>query len=155
MKNLLKRLDNLKNKGDILKFLVGYEEDLEEYEEHLKIEGKTLEQANRENAVWFAYYDERRVEVGSVIQYLIAELDGAKGRSMKRLTEGYPVDLGVREKDTYMGADPEILELRKVYLQVKELHDKYCSVADSFKHRGFDLRNITNARVNALEHVQL
>lgn len=155
MRNLAKSLEKLEKKADVIRLLPGYEEQALGYKEHLAIEGKTLQEACVENSVWFAYYDERRIEVNSMLKFMLAEMEAIKGKVIKNLTEGYRVSLGIREKEFYLANDPEFKEARKIYLQVEEIRDKFVSITEAFKNRGYDLRNITNARVAALENTLL
>ena len=39
----------------------------------------------------------------------------------------------------------------QLYLEVKDLHDRYAGVVDGFRSRGFALNNITKIRVSSLE----
>jgi hypothetical protein len=43
----------------------------------------------------------------------------------------------------------------ELYLEVKDLHDRYAAVVDAFRSRGFALNNITKIRVAALEDVTI
>lgn len=148
-KNLQKDFSNL---DEVLK---PYLSMLEEAEEHLKIEGKTLEKANVEQAAWHSYYDERKVELKSLSDYVNARVNSIRGTLFQNFTETYSFDLPERTKDKYVDKEPAYLDIYEVYLEVHELYKKFDSIVEAFKSRGFALRNITQIRVAALEDVLL
>lgn len=132
-----------------------YENMLSDAEEHLKIEGKNLEKANIEQAAWQSYYDERKVELNTLLKFFEARVDSTRGRLFQKYTETYSHDLSDRAKDKYIDHEDAYLTNYELYLEVKEMHDKYAAVVEAFKSRGFALRNIVQLRVAALEDVNL
>lgn len=147
-------LDRLSQNYDILPELIEEYEliiDEEEVAKRLAIKGKVLETANTEQAGWQFYYETRKAEVYSIVKWLEAKLAAVRGRYFKKYTENYSRELNDRTKDKYIDNETEVLNQLEVYLQVKELHEKYEAVCDAFKSRGFALRNITEIRIRSLE----
>lgn len=132
--------------------LTPYLEALEDKEVHLRIEGKRLEHANREQASWLSFYDERRIELGTYVKFFELEIGRVKAKCLKAM-EQYPRELSDRMKEKYIEGEEEFLKVNEILLAVKELHSEYESIVNAFKDRGFALRNITNIRVHALEDV--
>lgn len=132
--------------------LAPYIEELVDKDIHLKIEGKLLEHANREQPSWISFFDERRIELSTYVKFFEMEVGRVRARILKNM-EKYPRELSDRAKDKYIDGHEDYLEVYEKYLSVKELHGLYESVVESFKQRGFALRNITNIRVAALEDV--
>lgn len=128
---------------------------LEDFESNLKIEGKNLERANVEQASWGSYYDQRRIELRTLVKFMESELERIRGKLWTFYTEKYSRDLGTRDKDQYINNDQEYLSYLELFLEVKELHDKFEAVVDAFKSRGFALRNITDLRVHSLADANL
>ena len=120
-----------------------------DYEEHLKIEGKTLEQANREQPIWMAYYDERRVELKVYLEFFELEIQKTRAKLLRGM-ETYPRELSDRMKEKYIEQEETYLDVYEKYLEVKEIYGKFSSIVEAFTQRGFALRNITNARVAAV-----
>lgn len=142
-----------KNLGKILE---DYLVDLAEAEQNLKIEGKSLEKANRENASWKYYYSQRLVELNTLTKYFEREIDRVRGKLYKSLS--FPnnnVDLSDRAKDKYIDQEQAYLDINEIYLEVKEVRDDYESIVNAFTDRGYALKNITAARVAQLEDVLL
>lgn len=132
--------------------LAPYIEDLDEKEQNLKIEGKRLELANREQASWLSYYDERRIELATYVKFFEMELSRVRSTILKNM-ERYPKDLSDRARDKYIDSHEDYLNVYELYLTVKELYSEYESIVNAFIQRGYSLRNITNIRVAALEDV--
>lgn len=133
--------------------LAEYEAGLEGIEEIIKIEGKNLEHANRENPAWQLYYDQRRVELVTIVKYLEARVNAARGKLWKQYTESFSRDLSDRAKDKYIDNEPLFLTWNELYLEAKELYDKYQGVVDTLQARAYSLNNITKLRVASLENI--
>ncbi len=118
---------------------------------NLFIKGKVLETANTEQSGWVFYYSSRKAEVYSIVKWLEAKLGAVRGKFFKQYTEHYTRELNDRTKDKYIDNEKEVLAQLELYLQVKELHEKYVAVCDAFTARGFALRNITELRIRSLE----
>lgn len=141
--------------ANIAAVLAEFEAAAEDYKNNLEIKGKTLENANRENPSWQAYYDERRIELKTLVDYLDAQVQRARGRLFKRYTETYQRELSDRAKDKYIDNEEAYLTIYEIYLEVKEMYNKYQMIVDAFTSRGYALNNITKIRVAALEDVTL
>lgn len=144
-----------KTKLEIADVIIKYVQDLKDVESQLKIEGKSLEKANMEQAQCQFFYDERRSELYSLMKYLEDQVEKVRGNLWKNFTENHSCDLSQRDKDQYINREPKYLEERQIYLQVEELYKKYNAIVEAFSARGYALRNITNLRVSSLENVVL
>jgi hypothetical protein len=148
----LSLIADLGDKNKNLPNILGeYEAALEGYQEHLAIKGKNLEHANREHPAWQSYYDERRMELHTLYKHFETQMYKVRGSLFKQYTESYSRELNDRAKDQYINHEDEFLKISGIYLEVKDLHDRYVSVVDAFRSRGFALNNITKIRVAALE----
>ena len=143
-----------KNKN-LPKILGDYETALDGFQNHLAIKGKNLEHANREHATWQSYYDERRIELHTLVKHFETQMNKIRGSLFRQYTENYSRELNDRTKDQYINHEDEFLKISGIYLEVKDLHDRYVGVVDAFRSRGFALNNITKIRVAALEDVTI
>jgi len=132
-----------------------YEAALQGYNDNLKIKGKNLEHANREQPSWYSYYDERRIELYTLVKHFEGQLDRVRGKLFKTYTETYSRELSDRAKDKYIDNEESYLNMLEIYLEVKELYNKYEMVVEAFRTRGFALNNITKIRVASLEDVTI
>lgn len=137
------------------KILAEYEAELNNAEQDLEIKGKTLERANRENPSLYSYYDQRRMELKTLVDYMDNQVQRSRGRLFKTFTENNNRELSDRAKDKYIDGEPAYLDMYEIYLEVKDLYQQYDSVVEAFKLRGYALKNITQIRVSQLENTVL
>lgn len=143
--------EKYKNLGTIL---AAYKDDLSEAEGNLKIGGKSLEKANRDNPSHKYYYQQRFVELNTLTKTFEREVDRVRGKLFKSLS--YPhnnVELSDRAKDKYIDNEQAYLDIHEIYLEVKEMRDNYEALVQAFTDRGYALKNITEIRVAQLEDV--
>lgn len=151
--SLIERLgENYKNLPSILE---EYEKGLAHIEDSLRIKGKNLESANAEHSGIQFYYESRRADLHTLVKYFEARTAAARGNLFRKFTETYSRDLSDRQKDKYIDNDDQYLTQYEVYLEVKDVYEKYEAVCDAFRSRGFALNNITKIRVASLEHVDI
>ena len=132
-----------------------YESVLAGVEDNLKIEGKLLEHANREQAAWQSYYDERKIELSILVKYFDSQVRRVRGKLFQAYTENHSRELSDRAKDQYINKEQAYLNIYGFYLEIDELYQKFDSVVESFKARGYALNNITKIRVASLEDVTI
>lgn len=147
--------DLVENKKSLPDILTEYESALDGFEKNLEIKGKKLEHANREHPGWQSYYDQRRIELYSLVKYYDGQISRVRGKLFKSYTETYSRELSDRAKDKYIDNEKAYLDMLEVFLEVKELYDRYDAVIEAFKSRGYALNNITKIRVSALEDVTI
>lgn len=141
--------------NNLPKILDHYETELKGFKANLELEGKTLELANREQPSWLSFYDQRRLELKSVVKFMEDEVEKTKGQLWKNYTEKYSVALTPRDKDRYICKDSAYLEMRELYLEINELYGKYESIVKAFEARGYALKNITEGRIHAVGDIVL
>lgn len=144
--------DNMSN----LPAIIGrYEAGIADVNDRLSLDGKTLERANQEHASWQSYYDERRIELYSLMKQTEDYVNKVKGELWVNYTERFSIELSTRDKEMYINKEPVYLASKRLYNIVCEMYKKYEAVVDAYRSRGFALRNITNIRCAALEDVVL
>lgn len=129
-----------------------YEEDLEDAEKNLSIKGKTLEGANIEHASWMSFYDQKRVELSTLMKHLEKDVERIRGKLWQQYTEKMSRELNTRDKENYINNEPAYLNKKEQFFMVSEIHGKYASLVDAFKSRGFALNNIVKLRTSAIEN---
>lgn len=143
----MSKIEEIKDPKNIPDVLAPYQAELDTVESKLLIEGKKLEHANREQPQWQYYFEIRKVELNSLIKYLETDLNRIRGKLFKNFTENHRMDLSDRAKDKYIDNEPAYLAKYEIYLEVKEVYDKYTAICEAFQSRGYALNNITRARV--------
>lgn len=145
--------ERFKNLGTVLGV---YLTELEEAEANLKLEGKSLEKANRENPSWMYYYAQRFVELNTLTKFFEREVERVRGKLFRGFSPPlFNVVLSDRAKDKYIDNEQAYLDIQEIYLEVKEVRDLYESLIEAFRNRGYALKNITEARVAQIEDVLL
>lgn len=142
--------ENYKNLDKVLE---PYLSALDDLDINLAIKGKLLEHSNREQASWLSYYDQRRIELSTLVRFFEQEVKRIRGILFKQFVESYPRDLSDRQIDKYIDSEQAYLDINEKYLAIKEVYDQFTGAVDAFIQRGYALRNITNIRVNNLEDV--
>lgn len=132
--------EDLANIGKIIEL---YEQGLDEFKDHLRLQGKNIITASQEQPSWLSYYDSQRAELKMVTDYMDSQVQRVRGKLWKDYTENYSRDLQTKDKEQYINNEPAYLSMLLLHLEVKELYDKYVSIVESFKARGFALNNIS------------
>lgn len=133
--------------------LTTYDDALKDAEVELSIKGKSLEHANRENPSLYSFYDQRRVELKILVDYMEAQVQRTRGRLFRSFTDNFNRELSDRAKDKYVDGEQAYLDIYEIYLEVKEMHGQYESIVEAFKLRGYALNNMTKIRVASMENV--
>lgn len=119
---------------------------LKDSDKDLTLKNKTIQQANVEQVSFLAYYDQIKVELKSIHDHIELLLNKVKGQRWREYTEKSSIDLTARDKDNYINQDPTYCAHYELYLMVKEVYSRACSVVDTLINRGYALNNITRAR---------
>lgn len=133
--------------------LAEYEKAYEGVEAILKIEGKKLEYANRENPVWHHYYDQKRIELYTLTKYMEGQIARVRAKLFRSYVETYARDISERAIDKYVDNEQAYLNLLELSLEVQEIYKKFESACNAFTTRGYALNNITKIRCSSLEDV--
>lgn len=132
-----------------------YENELLNAKEQLEIRGKKLEIANSENSAWLHYYDQRRIELHTLVKFFVAEEERVRGSLFKSYKENYSRALGEREINKYIDNEEAYIYVHSLLLEVEERYELYQSTVNAFISRNYALSNITKIRVAQLEFVEI
>jgi hypothetical protein len=131
--------------------LAEYDQALGYSTEEIKIKGKTIEQANMENPTHQSFYDQKRIELKTLTDYINMDVQRIRGKLFKQFKETHSRELNEREINQYINNENAYLTKFQLYLEVKEMYNKYQSVVEAFTARGYALNNITKVRVAMIE----
>lgn len=126
--------------------LESYEDDLEKSRGIMAIEGKTFDQAYKEQCAWPIYYGRRRQEVKTLVKYMESQVAKTRGGLYRKFVENHNRDLGERTIEKYINNEQEYLRMNELLLEVEELYEVFGAIMDAFDKRGFALRDATTAR---------
>lgn len=130
--------------------LTEYDLLLKDVEQNISLKGKTLEQANKEQASLLFFYDEKLRELLIIEDFMKAWVDKIRGQLFETIINRSGRDLSDRAINQIIDSKDEYLNAYELYLEIKELAEKFEAVVESYKQRGFSLRNITELRINQI-----
>lgn len=147
------RISDLKlNPTDLLTLVEKYEAALERIVEDVKIKGKTLEVANREQGDLTLEYATLHSECSTVTKYFESILNSTRSEIFKKYQKTSDKLLTDRAIEKYTDSETQYLDQYHLYLELVAIRDKLGAAVEALKSRGFALRNITEVRVNGLQH---
>lgn len=112
----------------------------------VKIAGKTLRRANIEQPAHYGYYDEIRVHLQTLVNYIEIRIAQRRGVVLKLLTEE-SYDHGERVKEKLVDDDDGYIDLKLKKLEAEEILEMAKSLCKQFEQRGYTLNNITRLAV--------
>lgn len=129
---------------DILKIV---RKDLSGANGHIEMDGKSLRVANVEQSAWLAYYDEIRVHLKTMGEYYRFKVLEQRAKVLRMIAEQSQLSYGENMMSKLAEDDPGLISLQMKKLEVDEVYDWSDSIVNSFKQRGYSLKNISNAVV--------
>lgn len=119
--------------------------------EDVSLNNKTVQFCNQEQPSLFSYYDQLRVEIEILNDYLEIKVKETRIKIIKFILEKSGKSYGERLLEKMADDHPTFMDIQKKALKVRELYLKARSAVDSFQQRGYSLNNITKIRVAAIE----
>lgn len=151
----MSKIDLLKKDFSILPdILAEYDEALEQARELLPIAGKTLNTAQKEQCGGYAFFDERRAELKTLVKFMSAQVDKVRGE-LTRKYMGSSRDMGERLIAKYIDSEQAYLSMHELLLEVEEIYEKYTAVVDAFTKRGYALKDLTAARIAEIHNIPI
>lgn len=134
-----------------------YEDLLDDVGEHLRMQGKSLEEANREHPGWQLFYDQKRAELHMLVKHFEGEVKRVTASLYKSYKEnqGRNIELNERELLKWIENEPALKSVSRLLLEVRETFEKFDAVNDAFQSRGYALNNITKARIAEVSHLPI
>ncbi len=105
--------EKYKNLGTILGQYIAERANVEN---DIRLKGKSLEVANRENPSLKFYYQQRFVELNILAKFFEREVYRVRGKLFKSLTESNNRDLSDRQKDKYIDNEQAYLDIHEIYI---------------------------------------
>lgn len=112
-------------------------------DDEVRIRGKTLRQANVEQPALFGYYDEIRVHLKTLSDYLEIKINEAKAKTLRMISEESKIEYGERLREKLAEEDPTYMDLKLKKLEVDEVLELAKSICMQFESRGYSLTNIS------------
>lgn len=129
--------------------------DLIPAKEQLDNAGKLLETCLSKNSAFMHYYDERRIQLHSLVKFFRLEVDRVRGEKYKQYNENYSRSITIQMMNKYIDAEEDYLTVYKILIEVEEVYENYVSAVDTFKQRHYELTNMTKLRIANLEFSEI
>lgn len=139
----------------LMDLIKGYERKLEKWREDISIDGKNIEEVNMQQASLTAYYDQIKIELKAILDFLDMKVKETRSKSLKALNKNSSLSLSDRAKEKILDSDKSYISIYKLFLIAKEVHAKSDMVANNFAQRSYTLNNIVKIREKELENITL
>ena len=153
MKNKVQRLE--KDLTAIVESLEKYEKELSDWKANITLDNKNIEIANIEQVSWLAYYDEIKVQLKIMLDYMDYLLKEQKSQAMKLLYNTMQKSVSDRAIEKLAEDNKRYKNLFVLYLEVKELYMVAESIVFQLQQRAYSINNIIKIREKELENVTL
>lgn len=131
------------------------EKALDGWQANLSLDNKNIEVANVEQTAWLAYYDEIKVQLKMMLEYVDYLLREQKAKAMKLLYQTMQKSVTDRSIEKLAEDNSKYKNLFLIYLEVKELHMLAESIVFQLQQRAYSINNIVRIREKELEGVTL
>lgn len=128
---------------------------LEGWQERVSLDNKNIEVVNIEQAAWLAYYDEIKVQLKIMMDYMDYLLRQQKSKSMKLLHRTMQRSVNDSTLEKLAEDNKTYKDLFLIYLEVKELYLIANSVVTQLQQRAYSINNIVRIREKELEGITL
>ena len=162
----IKRIDNIvkHTKSDLYQSLTDelIDEIISEYSKKIigwdaqvQLSGKPLGIANAEQAAYASYYDQMRVELDTIKEFIEYKTRKAKVAAIKTILTHSAKSYGERILEKMAEDDPVYDKYYSYLIRVTHIYQKTASIVESFKQRAYSLNNISKAVVAGVENTIL
>ena len=116
----------------------------------LKVTGDLQKQAATQPA-WLGRYDEIRAELKALRNYYDGKAKRRRGSLYREYLEQYQRSLQKQDIEQYINSDKRWQSADDVYQEVALIHDKFDSLVEAFRGKGWAISHIVKLRVSGLE----
>lgn len=144
-----------KDLESIVDALEKYEKNLYGWKDNLSLDNKNIEIVNIEQVAWIGYYDEIKVQLKIMMDYLDYLLKEQKAQAMKLLYNTMEKSVSDRTIEKLAEDNKRYKNLFLIYLEVKELYLLADSIITQLQQRSYSINNIIKIREKELEGITL
>lgn len=154
MSVILSKLDR-KNLTNLDVILANYEDRLDGWKKNIIIDGKNIEGANIEQASWLAYYDEIKVELKTLVDFMDMKVKEIRGNVTIDIIKHSGEAHTHISREKLVDCNPEYLKMYQYYLLAKEVYNLADSITNQFLQRAYVLTNLVKIRVAGIQDITL
>jgi len=132
-----------------------FESALEGWQDRVSLDNKNIEVVNIEQSSWLAYYDEVKVQLKMMVEYMDYLLKQQKAKAMKAIYHNMQKSVTDRTVEKLAEDNKTYKDLFLIYLEVKELYMLSDSIVNQLYQRAYSINNIVKIREKELEGITL
>jgi hypothetical protein len=132
---------------EIIPIISKYEKMITSAEPIFKLEGTLLESALKTLPHYQSSYDQALQEMKGVEEWIAAIKEKKVGKLWKKYNEGYSRQLTARDIQAYIAAEPDVVALNQILVDVVSTKNKLAAIVDALRQMGWMLGHVTKLRV--------
>lgn len=140
---------------NLLSILNDYDDKLKDWKSNIKIDGKNIESANIEQASWMAYYDEIKIELKTLVDFMDMKVKEIRGKVASMILKNSSELHNEKTRERLIDCDPDYIKMYQIYLEVKEVYSLADAIVTQFIQRGYTLTNLVRIRTADIQDITL
>lgn len=139
----------------IPELLLTLELDLDQVEDDLRLNGKTVELANREQPELYFKYNKVSQRLKVIVKTIYQKIDDKKAVKYKQVKTSSNISLSTTDINKWVEGDTEVQAMYGIVMLVEDYAYQYDAIVKSFEMRGYALKNITESRINMIHEMTI
>lgn len=135
----------------VLKRIENANDYIDTAENDLNFDGKNLEQICKDHAKNVYRVSRHLNEMKAIDEFFKAKLAAIESKHWKKYNENYGRALSTRDIQAYIAGEPEYTEMLELQLEVNYTKRQLESVYEALKDMGWQIKYVTDLRVNELQ----
>jgi hypothetical protein len=123
-----------------------FDEDMSEFDDHVRLDMKTFARASCEQAAYMSYYSQIGDELRAIAKDMDTRLKVARAKATRNFLQVATKTYTDKILTMMVEDDPIVQKLTKALGEVVERMDKSDSMVEGFRQRGFSLNNLSRNR---------
>lgn len=139
----------------VVKSLPKYEKMLEGWKDNVSLYGKNLESAAIDQISWMGYYDEIKIQLKTLLDYVDMAMVQEQSRREHYIRHNIKKTMSESAIVRQATTSDYYLELRTLRAEVYEMYSTTESIVNQLKQRAYSINNIIKIRESELQGITL
>jgi len=147
--------DATKNITSVIPRIEAANDYIDTAEKDLNFDDKNLEQICKDHAKNIYRVSKHLNEMKAIDEFFKAKLAAIESKYWKKYNENYARALSARDIQAYIAGEPEYTEMLELQLEVNYTKRQLESIYEALKDMGWQIKYVTDLRINELQDVVL
>lgn len=147
--------DASKNIASVIPRIQAANDYIDTAEKDLNFDDKNLEQICKDHAKNVYRVSKHLNEMKAIDEFFKAKLAAIESKYWKKYNENYARALSQRDIQAYIAGEPEYTEMLELQLEVNYTKRQLESIYEALKDMGWQIKYVTDLRINELQDVVL